>query len=102
MLRDTFTQEDETPAPAHLICLKILKIEMGVPAVTQQVNDPVCLCGAADSVPGLAQQVKDLTLLQLWYRSQLQLGFDPWPGNSHMPSGSPKRKKKELDCWGQI
>lgn len=25
--------------------------------------------------------VKGLTLLQLWHRSQLQLGFSPWPGN---------------------
>ena len=33
-----------------------------------------CLYSAADSVPGLAQWVKDPVLLQLW------LGFDPWPG----------------------
>lgn len=24
--------------------------------------------------------LKDLTLLRLWYRSQLWLGFSPWPG----------------------
>ena len=27
---------------------------------------------------------KDLALPQLWCRWQLQLGFDPWPGNFHM------------------
>ena len=31
------------------------------------------------------QWVKDLVLLQLWYRMQLQLGFDPWPRNFIMP-----------------
>ena len=24
-------------------------------------------------------------LLQPWRKPQLQLGFDPWPGNFHMP-----------------
>ena len=33
---------------------------------------------------GLSQWAKDLGLLQVWRRSQLQLGFDPWPGNFHM------------------
>ena len=32
-----------------------------------------------------AQWVKDPALLQLWRRSQLWLGFDPWPWNCHMP-----------------
>ena len=27
----------------------------------------------------MAQWVKDLALLQLWHKSQLQLEFDPWP-----------------------
>ena len=30
------------------------------------------------------QQVKDLVLLQLQYRLQLQLGFNPWPRKFHM------------------
>ena len=29
--------------------------------------------------------LKDLLLLQLWHRSELRLGFSPWPGNLHMP-----------------
>ena len=32
----------------------------------------------------VAQSVKNLALPQLWHRSQLQLRFDPWPGNFHM------------------
>ena len=58
----------------------------------------------AGSTPGLAQWVGDQALPELWCRSQVQLrshvavalslqqlgsllwhGFDPWPGNSHMP-----------------
>ena len=36
-------------------------------------------------VPTVAQWVKDLMLLQLRYRSQLQLGFHPWPKSFHVP-----------------
>ena len=36
----------------------------------------------AGSIPGWAQYVKDPVLLKLWCRLQLQLGSDPWPGNS--------------------
>ena len=41
----------------------------------------------------MAQWVKDLTLLQLWWQSQLLLRFDPWPRNFRMPRVWPKRKK---------
>ena len=43
----------------------------------------------------MAQWVKDLVLLQLWYRSQLQLRFSPWPGNFHMPQAWPFKKIKK-------
>ena len=33
-------------------------------------------------IPILAQWIKDLVLLQLWFGSQLWLRSDPWPGNS--------------------
>ena len=57
------------------------------------LNDPAYFCGGSNSVPRLAQQVKDLALLQLWCRSQLQLGFYLWSRNFHVPWGQPKRKK---------
>ena len=38
----------------------------------------------ADSIPGLAQWVKDLTLLWPWHRQQQQLRLDPQPGSLHM------------------
>ena len=43
------------------------------------------------------QWVRDLTLPQLWHRSQLQLGFDPWPGWElpHAMGVAKKKKKKE-------
>ena len=43
--------------------------------------------------PHMAQWVKDLVLPWLWLRSQLQLGFDPWPGNS-ICYGAAKNEKK--------
>ena len=35
--------------------------------------------------------VKDLALSPLW------LGFDPWPGNFHMPWKSPKNENSKLN-----
>ena len=37
------------------------------------VNGPPYVSGGTGSIPGPAQWVKDLALLQLWHRSQLQL-----------------------------
>ena len=42
----------------------------------------------------MAQQVKDPGLLQLWHRSQLWLGFDPWLRNFHMPQIGQKRRRE--------
>ena len=46
--------------------------------MVQWVNDPPCLCGAAGLIPSPAQWVKTPAL------SQMQLGFNPWPGKFHM------------------
>ena len=43
----------------------------------------------------VVQQVKDPALPQPWHRSQPQRGFDPWPGNFHMPWVWPKIKKRK-------
>ena len=40
------------------------------------------------------QQVKDSVLSLQWLRILLQGGFDPWPGNLHMPWAWPKRNKQ--------
>lgn len=42
-----------------------------------------------------AQQVKDLALLQL------QLRFNPWPGNFHMPQVQEGKEKKTLKIYIQ-
>ena len=42
-------------------------------------------------VPSTAQWVKDPALLQLGHGLQLQLIFDPGPGNCHMPWMQPKK-----------
>ena len=39
----------------------------------------------AGLIPSLAQEVKDLMLLQLWRRLQQWHGFQPWLGNFRMP-----------------
>ena len=48
--------------------------------------------------PILVQWVKNPTLLQLWCRLQLWLGFNPWPGNFHVLWVWPKKKKKK-SCY---
>jgi len=54
----------------------------GVPAVAQQ--DCATLQSVKTQVRSQAGHSgsKDPALLKLWYRSKLQLGSDPWPGNS--------------------
>ena len=64
-------------------------------------------CGATELVallehwdtgwtPGPAQWVKDLALPQLPLRLQLQLGSDPWPGNSMYHRAAKKEQKKNI------
>ena len=53
--------------------------------------------GVQSPAPGSG--LKDLVLSQLWCRSQLQLRFNPWPKNFHVPQVPPKKKiKKRRDC----
>ena len=40
----------------------------------------------------VSQWVKDLALSLLWLWLLLWFGFDPWPGNFHMPQMQPKKK----------
>ena len=50
-----------------------------------------------EGVPAVPPWVKDLVLLQLWHRLQLQLRFDPWPGKFHIPIlVQPKKEKNRL------
>ena len=37
-------------------------------------------------------ELKDLALPQLWYRSQLWFILNPWPGNFYMPQVEPFKK----------
>ena len=60
----------------------------------QWVNDLAFLCGGADSITGLTQQVKDPMLLQLQHRSQLQHKCGPWSWNFHILWGQLTKKKK--------
>ena len=49
----------------------------------------------ASLIPGPAQCVKDLALLQLWHRMQLWLGSYLWPGNSICCEATQKEKTKQ-------
>ena len=63
--------------------------------MSQRIHNLAFVCG---SILSPAQWIKDPALLQLWHKSQLQLGFDPWPGNFHMPRirlGKKKGKANE-------
>ena len=51
----------------------------------------------AGSIPGLAQRVRDPALPRMWLRSQVQLGYDPWYGNSicYRVAKNEKERKEE-------
>ena len=52
--------------------MKVLKSGPGVLIVTQQVKNPTRICEVMGLIPGLAQWVKDLALLQ-----GCRYGLDP-------------------------
>ena len=72
----------------------------GVPVVAQRLRTQHSVCVDVGSIPGLTQWVKDPILPQvsvyvtemarIWHGcgcgidQQLQLQFDPYPGNLHM------------------
>ena len=51
----------------------------------------------AGSIPGPTQWTKDLALPWLWLGQQLQLPFNPYPGNFYMPWCSTKKPKKKKE-----
>ena len=61
-----------------------------VPAVAHWVNDQACFCRGTSLIPSLAHWVKDPALTLLWHSLQMQLRFNPWPQNFHMPWVRPK------------
>ena len=65
------------------------------------LNHPKFFPAGMGLIPDPEQWVKDLAWLHLWHRSQLQLQFDPWPGDFQMPWVWPKRRKQKL-VWGLL
>ena len=69
--------------------LSLKEVWYGVPAVVQWVKNPTVAARVAAEAraqfPALHSGLKDPVLPQLWCRSQLRLGFNPLPGNFHMP-----------------
>ena len=78
---------------------KILLIKiLGVPTVAEWVNNLTAAAGVNGEaeVQSVAQgrELKKLALLQLQHRSQLWIGFNPWPENFHMPLVWPQELDK--------
>ena len=63
--------------------------------MAQWVNDLAYRSGGVGLIPGPAQWMKVLVLLQQWCRLQLWLRFDTWPGKFHMMQVWPKKEKKQ-------
>ena len=62
--------------------------DVGVSAVAQCLKNLTVSAQVAAEVrvgyPAQRNGLKDLALARPWYRLQLQLTFNPWPGNFHM------------------
>ena len=81
-------------AVRHMACFNVFKVIMNKSLKT--INQEFLLwCNlGCRFYPQPAQWVKDLVVLQLWCRSQLQLGSDPWPRNSMCPGAAKKGSKQ--------
>ena len=71
----------------NVVIAKIL--DSGVPAVVQWIKNPTAATWVSVEVQVWSlvwhSGWQDLALPQLWHRSQLQLGFNPWLRNFHVP-----------------
>ena len=88
--RELSLQHSQQPWP-YVLCFRNSRNFQGFALWYSGLRVWHCLCGSAGSIPGLAQWVKALVFPQLWLRLQLQLGFDPWPRNFHMPRVRPNK-----------
>ena len=68
---------------------------MGVANVAQQDRWFLCSTGTQVRSPAPHSGLKDLALLQLQCRWQLQLGSDPWDSICHGGGGGGGMKKKK-------
>ena len=53
-----------------------------------------CSSGGTGSILNQVQWLKEPVLLKLRHRSQLRLGFNPWPRNFHMPQVKQEKRKE--------
>jgi len=78
--------------------------DKNLPAVAQWVKNLTAVVWVTVEVqvwsPAWHSGLKVLVLMPLHCRSQLWLGFSPWPGNFHMPQVPPlKKKKRQPILW---
>lgn len=73
-----------------LIFLQRSELFLGVAAWHSRLRVQLCHWTARIQSSAQPSGVKDEALLQLWHRSQLQLGFSLWPRNFHLPKAWPE------------
>ena len=78
------------------------KAPLEFPLWHKGINSVSAVAGTWLQSPALPSRLKDPALLQLWHRSQLQLGFHLWLGRSMCHGAAKKKKKKAKYHWIMI
>ena len=70
--------------------------------MVQRVKDPTLVVRIQVQSLASFSELRIQFCCKLCHRSQVWLGYDPWPGNFHVPLMEPKTKTESMYIYSQL